>query len=174
MLHINFKAFTKVELWDLTVCIAVNREIIQSRSDLGLGPTMPNIELVQDIFIYNNVFKFNVQISFLDRLLFKLSCKQKPHTHRCTHTHIHTHTHTDSYEYSIVAFCKNATIINELLALSENTQAWQCLKVVFIWSDELTYRILTSQYVINLRYRPHYSIYKDLYNTPQNQSTVTT
>ena len=31
------------------------------------------------------------------------------HTH--THTHTQTHTHTlDSDEYSIVAFCKNATI----------------------------------------------------------------
>ena len=41
------------------------------------------------------------------------------HTHGNTHTHTHTHTHTrthtdadkDSNEYSIVAFCKNATII---------------------------------------------------------------
>ena len=33
--------------------------------------------------------------------------------HRNTETrkHTHTHTHTDSDEYSIVAFCKNATII---------------------------------------------------------------
>ena len=31
-----------------------------------------------------------------------------------THTHTHTHTHTDSDEYSIVAFCKNATIITSL------------------------------------------------------------
>ena len=44
---------------------------------------------------------------FLDQSFFKLSCKN---TH--TNTHIHTHTHTNSDEYSIVAFCKNATIIN--------------------------------------------------------------
>ena len=39
---------------------------------------------------------------FLDRLLCELSCKK-------THTHIDAH--TDSDEYSIVAFCENATII---------------------------------------------------------------
>ena len=32
------------------------------------------------------------------------------HTH--TNTHTHTHTHRDSNEYPIVAFSKNATIIN--------------------------------------------------------------
>ena len=42
---------------------------------------------------------------FLDRFLFELSCKN-------THTHKHTHTHRDSNEYPIVAFSKNATIIN--------------------------------------------------------------
>ena len=29
-------------------------------SDQDFCPTMPNIELVRDIFIYNNVFKFHV------------------------------------------------------------------------------------------------------------------
>ena len=57
---------------------------------------------------------------------------------------------------------------------SEITQAWQCLKIVFIWSDEFTYWISTSYYVLNLRYRPHYSKYKDLYYTPQNHWTMTT
>ena len=51
MLNISLLASTKVELWDLAVCIAVNEEKFQSRSDLNLGPTMPNIELVRDIFI---------------------------------------------------------------------------------------------------------------------------
>ena len=36
------------------------RKILKSRSDLDLGPTMPNIELVRDIFIYSSVFKFHV------------------------------------------------------------------------------------------------------------------
>ena len=39
----------------------------------------------------------------------------KTHTHTETHTHTHTDAHKDSYEYSIVAFCKNATIIIYLL-----------------------------------------------------------
>ena len=50
--------------------------------------------------------------------------------------------------------------INKLPTFSEITQAWQCLKIVFIRSDEVTYWILTSDYVLNLRYRPHYSKYK--------------
>ena len=44
---------------------------------------------------------------FLDRLL--LSNQAKIHTH----THTDAHTHTDSDEYSIVAFCKNATITSK-------------------------------------------------------------
>ena len=60
MVNISFPACTKVGLWDLTVCIVVNGEKIQSRSDLDLCPTMPNIELVRDIFIYYNVFQFHV------------------------------------------------------------------------------------------------------------------
>ena len=44
---------------------------------------------------------------FLDRLLFELSCKKT-----------HTHTHTDCDEYSIVAFCKNTTIIFTSIANS--------------------------------------------------------
>ena len=60
MLNISLPRI-KVELWDLTVCIVVNEEkISKSRSDLDLGRTMPNIELVRDIFIYYNVFQFHV------------------------------------------------------------------------------------------------------------------
>ena len=60
MLNISCQACTKVELWDLTICIAVNGE--KSHSDLDLGLTMPNIELALDIFIYN-VFQFHVSRS---------------------------------------------------------------------------------------------------------------
>ena len=59
MLNISFLACTKVELWDLTVCIAVNGEKFRSHA-VTLTSTMPNIELVRDIFIYNNVFQFHV------------------------------------------------------------------------------------------------------------------
>ena len=63
MLNISFLACTKVELWDLIVCIAVNGDKISvalSRSDLDLGPAMANIELVRDIFIYYDVLKFRI------------------------------------------------------------------------------------------------------------------
>ena len=64
MLNISFLACTKVELWDsLIVCFAVNGEKFQSRYDLDLGPAMPNIKLVQDIFIYYDVLKFHVNRS---------------------------------------------------------------------------------------------------------------
>ena len=49
---------------------------------------------------------------FLDQLLFELSCKNtetRKHRNTETHTNTHAHTHRDSDEYSIVAFCKNAT-----------------------------------------------------------------
>ena len=42
--------------------------------------------------------------TFLDQLLFELLCKN-------THTDTHIHTHTGFDEYSIVSFCKNATIM---------------------------------------------------------------
>ena len=52
MLNISHLACTNVELWDLTVCIVVNGQV---HSDLDLGATMPNMELVQDIFIYTTM-----------------------------------------------------------------------------------------------------------------------
>ena len=65
----SFLACTKVELWDLTVCIAVN--------DLDLDLTMPIIKLVQ-IFSYTTMY---LNFMFLDKFLFELLCK---------HTHGHT------------------------------------------------------------------------------------
>ena len=102
MFNISFLTCTEVELWDLTVCNAVNEEIFQSRSELDLGRTIPNIELVRDTFIYNNMFKFYVHRS----ITFGVTIQK--------HTHKRTRMHTqDSDEYSIVAFCKNATIITQ-------------------------------------------------------------
>ena len=53
--------------------------------------------------------------NFIDRLLFSYRAKTWKHgnteTQKQGNIHTHTHTHTDSDEYSIVAFCKNATII---------------------------------------------------------------
>ena len=59
------------------------------------------------------------------------------HAHTHTHTHTHaknrntnteTHTHTDSDEYSIVGFCKNATIIIFLLKIYKSLNY---IKVIF-------------------------------------------
>ena len=86
MLNTSFLACTKVELWDLTVCIAINSEKFQSRTvTLTLVPTMPNIELVRVIFIFYNVMC--LYFTLLGRFLFELSCKN-------TETHTHTHTQT--------------------------------------------------------------------------------
>ena len=59
MLNISLLACTKVELWDLIVCIAINGEKFQSCT-LTL---IPNIELVRDIFIYYDVLKFRIHRS---------------------------------------------------------------------------------------------------------------
>ena len=54
---------------------------------------------------------------FLGRIFLSYRAKTWKHTHTETHTHTdgNTHTYTDAHkdsdEYSIVAFCKNATII---------------------------------------------------------------
>ena len=46
--------------------------------------------------------------------------------------------------------------INKLNTFSEMTQAWPRFKIVFTWSDEFTCTEF-QHYVLNLRYRPHYS-----------------
>ena len=101
-----FLACAKVELWDLTVCIEVNGDKFQSRAvTLTLIRLCP-LSNLSDIFLYTTTYS---NFMFLDQLLFELSCKNT-HGHMHTHTHTNTHTHRDSDEYSIVAFCKNATI----------------------------------------------------------------
>ena len=97
MRNISILACTKVELWDLTVCIAVNGEKIQSRAvTLTLVRQSP-VSNMSEIFSYTTMYS---NFMLLDLLLFELPCKNT-----------HTHTHTDSDKYSIVAFCKNSTII---------------------------------------------------------------
>ena len=59
-----------------------------SYRDIDLDQTMPNVELVRAIFIYNNMFKFQV-----DWTSIFLSYR----------VHRQTHTDTDKHEYSIVA-----------------------------------------------------------------------
>ena len=79
------------------------RKISKSLCDLDLSPTMPNIELVRNIFIYYNVFKFHVprSISFL--------VIAETHTHSETHTH--TYAHKDSDEYSNATIIKNIPVV---------------------------------------------------------------
>ena len=61
MLNHNFLTCAKAEILDLTVCIVVNGEKFQkSCCDLDLDRTMPNVELILDIFICYNVFEFQV------------------------------------------------------------------------------------------------------------------
>ena len=92
MLNISFLACTKVKLWDL-YC-GKWRKISKTPHDLDLGPAMPNIKLVRDIFIYYDVLKFCIHRSIT---FFSYRAK--------TQKRGNTETHTDSDEYSSVAFC---------------------------------------------------------------------
>ena len=95
MLNIGLPVCTKVELWDLDSLYCGKNSMQKSCSDLDLGPTMPNIELFRDIFIYYNVYS---NFMFLNGLFFELSCKNmETHAHTHTHTYAHTHTHTHAH-----------------------------------------------------------------------------
>ena len=60
--------------------------------------------------------------------------------------------------------CTNFSLrINKLPIFSETLKRNIVYKIVHMWSDEFTCLILTSQYVLNLRYRLHYIKYKDLH-----------
>ena len=72
---------------------------MESHRDLDLDPTVPIIACVWNIFIYYKVFKFPVPIS----ITFLVIVQKQTHTHR------------DSDEYSVVVFCKNATMINKIV-----------------------------------------------------------
>ena len=100
MLNTSFLTCTKVDLWDLTVCIAVNGKTFRSHT-LTLVRQCP-ISNLSESFSYTTIY---LNFMFLDQCLLELSCKK---THGNTHTH--TDAHKDSDECSIVAFCKNATI----------------------------------------------------------------
>ena len=88
MLNISFLACTKVP--DSLYC-GKWRKI--SKSHLDLCPTMPNIELVLDNLIYNNVFQFHVPGSITFLVIMQ------KHTHRQMHTHIDS---DEYYMYSCV------------------------------------------------------------------------
>ena len=80
-------------------CIVVNGEKFgeKSPSDLDLGPTMPNMELVR-IISFTTMY---LNLMFQDQFLFELSCKN---TH--TQTQTHTHTHMDTHKTQYLRFAK--------------------------------------------------------------------
>ena len=83
MLNISFPACTKVELWDLKVCIAVNGEKFQSRAmTLTLVRQCPSS--LSELFLYTTMY---LNFMFLDQFLFDLTCKNK---HANKHTQKHT------------------------------------------------------------------------------------
>ena len=59
-------------------------------------------------------------LNSLSKIIFFSSYHAKTHTHTWKHTH--TDAHKDSDEYSIVAFCKNTTIIMDILNLKTPLQ----------------------------------------------------
>ena len=74
MLNISFLACTKVELWDLIVCIAVN------------GP----ISNLSELFSYTTTY---LNFMFLDQFLFEVCAKTRilRNTEKWKHTQTHTH-----------------------------------------------------------------------------------
>ena len=88
MLNISFLACTKVELWDLTFCIALNGEKFCSGTvTLTLVRQCPMSNL-SEIFLYTTCSDF----MFLDQLF--LSYCAETHTNMNTHKHECTHTET--------------------------------------------------------------------------------
>ena len=94
MPNISFLACTKVELWDLKDCIAVNGEKIQSRAvTLTLVQQCP-ISNLSELFSFTTMY---LNFMFLGQFLYELSCT---HTHKHTPTHTHTHTHIHTYTHT--------------------------------------------------------------------------
>ena len=91
MLNISFLACTKVELWDLIVCImGPDGEKFQSHTmTLTLVRQCP-ISNLYEIFSYAMMYS---NFMFIDQLLFELSCKNTE-TRKLTHTHTETLTST--------------------------------------------------------------------------------
>ena len=91
MLNISFLACTKVELLDLTVCIAVNGEKFQIQAATLILARQCPISNLSELFSYTTTY---LNFMFLDQFLFDLSCKNTE-----TQKHGITEKHTDSDEY---------------------------------------------------------------------------
>ena len=83
MLNISFLACTKVELWDLKVCIAVNGENFQSRAVILTLVRPCPISNLSESFSFTTMY---LNFMFADQFLFELSCKN-PHGNTHTHTY---------------------------------------------------------------------------------------
>ena len=85
MLNISFLACTKVELWDLIVCIALNGEKFQSGAvTLTLVWQCPISNLFEMFHILQCI---PISCSYID-YFFELSCKNTEiQNHGNTHTH---------------------------------------------------------------------------------------
>ena len=95
MLNISFLACTKVKLWDLTVCIAVNGDKFQSRAVTLTLVRQSRTSNLSEIFSYTTMYS---NFMLLDRLLFELS---------------YTHTHTQLRDYNKVTISCHKPQINE-------------------------------------------------------------
>ena len=74
MPNLSFLACTKVEKWDLTVCIAVNGEKFQSRAVTFTLVQQCSISNLSELFSYTTTY---LNFMFLARFLFELSCKNR-------------------------------------------------------------------------------------------------
>ena len=98
------------------------RKISKSCRDLELDQTVPNVELIRNIFICYNLFEFQVP-----RLIF-LSYRAYRHTDR----HTHTQTHADEYSIMINRNYITETIRKLLLHVMKMSVEMSLTKVVLI------------------------------------------
>ena len=84
-LTISFLACTKVDLWDLKICTAVNGEKLLRAVTLTLVRQCPILNL-SELFSFTTMY---LNFMFLDRFSSSYHTKN---------THTHTHTHIDSNE----------------------------------------------------------------------------
>ena len=55
------------------------------KCEIDLDRTMPNVELVRAIFIYYNMFKFQVDLTIIFSVIVYTDTQTDTHTHRQTH-----------------------------------------------------------------------------------------
>ena len=100
------------------------RKISKSCSDLDLGPPMRNIELVRDIFKYNNVFQFHVLRSINSYVINYMCVCAHRSMCVCKNTHTHTHGCTPNQKniLQLLQFATSAvTAVTAVILYSQNT-----------------------------------------------------